>query len=82
MKSAISSDILKYRGYTIEQCFEEGKGESGLGHYAVRYWHSWHRHITLLMMAHAWLNSIRLSEQGKKRCRTGRTDGPGSEKAA
>jgi SRSO17 transposase len=38
---------------------EEGKGETGLDEYQVRYWHSWHRHITLSMMAHAWLVSIR-----------------------
>jgi len=25
----------------------------------VRYWHSWHRAITLAMMAHAWLTYIR-----------------------
>jgi len=45
--------------YTVEQCFEEGKGETGLDDYQVRYWHSWYRHITLSMMAHAWLASVR-----------------------
>ena len=45
--------------YTVEQCIEEAKGEAGLDHYEVRYWHSWHRHITLSMMAHSWLASIR-----------------------
>ena len=45
--------------YTVEQCIEEAKGETGLDEYEVRYWHSWHRHITLSMMAHAWLASIR-----------------------
>jgi SRSO17 transposase len=45
--------------YTIEQCFEEGKGEAGLDEYEVRYWHSWYRHITLSMMAHTWLASVR-----------------------
>jgi len=68
--------------YTIEQCFEEGKGETGLDHYEVRYWHSGHRHITLSMMAHAWLTSVRLSGEGKKRYGSGRSDGSGSEKAA
>lgn len=52
--------------YTIEQCFEEAKGETGLDGYEVRYWHSWHRHITLSMMAHAWLASIRRKEMEKK----------------
>jgi SRSO17 transposase len=53
--------------YTVEQCIEEAKGETGLDEYEVRFWHSWYRHITLSMMAHAWLASIRLQEQGKKR---------------
>jgi SRSO17 transposase len=52
--------------YTVEQCFEEAKGETGLDHYEVRYWHSWYRHITLAMMAHAWLASIRLKHTRKK----------------
>lgn len=53
--------------YTIEQCFEEGKGETGLDQYEVRYWHSWHRHITLSMMAHTWLAALRLRTQKKGR---------------
>jgi SRSO17 transposase len=44
--------------YVVEQVIEEGKGETGLDEYEVRCWHSWHRHITLSMMAHAWLVSI------------------------
>lgn len=44
---------------TIEQCFEQAKGETGLDHYEVRSWHSGHRHITLSMMAHAWLACVR-----------------------
>ena len=52
--------------YTVEQCIEEAKGETGLDDYEVRFWHSWYRHITLSMMAHAWLASIKLREQGKK----------------
>ena len=52
--------------FTIEQCFEEGKGETGLDHYEVRYWHSWYRHITLSMMAHAWLASIRVKRNREK----------------
>jgi SRSO17 transposase len=52
--------------YTVEQCIEEAKGETGLDEYEVRFWHSWYRHITLSMMAHAWLVSIRQQEQEKK----------------
>jgi hypothetical protein len=45
--------------YTIEQCFEEAKDDVGLDHYEVRTWSSWHRYITLAMMALAWLASVR-----------------------
>ncbi len=52
--------------YTVEQCIEEAKSETGLDEYEVRYWHSWHRHITLSMMAHAWLAGIRRQATAKK----------------
>jgi SRSO17 transposase len=54
--------------FTVEQCIEEAKGETGLDHYEVRSWQSWYRHITLSLMAHAWLAALR--NQEKKRCRT------------
>ncbi len=68
--------------WSIETTIEEGKGETGLDEYEVRYWHSWHRHITLSMMAHAWLASIRQA-QGKKPAghRTGRAERPRSAPA-
>jgi len=52
--------------YTVEQCIEEAKGETGLDQYEVRYWTSWHRHITLSMLAHAWLAALRSTEDAKK----------------
>jgi SRSO17 transposase len=52
--------------YTVEQCIAEAKSETGLDEYEVRYWHSWHRHITLSMMAHAWLAAIRCKATEKK----------------
>jgi SRSO17 transposase len=45
--------------YTVEQCIEEAKGETGFDHYEVRTWPSWYRHITLTMLAHAWLAGCR-----------------------
>jgi SRSO17 transposase len=41
--------------WSVESCFELGKQEVGLGHYEVRQWHGWHRHITLAMLALAYL---------------------------
>jgi SRSO17 transposase len=45
--------------WTIEACFEAAKGEVGLDHYEVRSWTGWHRHITLAMLAHAYLTVVR-----------------------
>lgn len=41
--------------WTIEECFQAGKGEVGLDHCEARSWHGWHRHITLAMLALAFL---------------------------
>jgi SRSO17 transposase len=51
--------------WSVETAIEEAKGEAGLDEYEVRYWHSWHRHITLSMMAHAWLAAMRQAQGGK-----------------
>ena len=45
--------------HTIEQCFEEAKGEVGLDQYEVRSWTGWYRHITLAMWAYALLTVLR-----------------------
>ena len=49
--------------WTVEQCFEEGKGEVGLDHYEVRSWQGWYRHFTLCMFAHAFLMVLRTQSQ-------------------
>jgi len=51
--------------YTVEQCIEEAKGEAGFDEYEVRLWPSWHRHITLAMLAHTWLASLQAAEAEK-----------------
>ena len=45
--------------WAIEESFETGKGEVGLDHYEVRSWTGWYRHITLAMLAHAYLTVMR-----------------------
>ncbi|HSL68678.1 MAG TPA: IS701 family transposase [Longimicrobiales bacterium] len=60
--------------WTIEACFEEAKGEVGLDHYEVRAWTGWHRHITLAMLAHAYLAVVRQAAaggRGHRRARQG-----------
>jgi SRSO17 transposase len=53
--------------WTIEACFEAAKGEVGLDQYEVRSWTGWHRHITLAMLAHAYLAVLRCAAGGEKR---------------
>jgi SRSO17 transposase len=49
--------------WTVEQCFEEGKGEVGLDEYEVRSWHGWYRHVTLSMLALAFLTVLRARDE-------------------
>lgn len=41
--------------WPIEECYECGKGDVGLDHYQVRLYPAWYRHVTLAMLAHAFL---------------------------
>jgi hypothetical protein len=63
------ADLVRVAGtrWTIEASFEAAKGEVGLDQYEVRSWTGWHRHITLAMLAHAWLAVIRSAAGGEKR---------------
>jgi SRSO17 transposase len=47
------------RRWAIEDSFEAAKGEVGLDEYEVRKWEPWHRHITLCLLAHAYLAVLR-----------------------
>jgi SRSO17 transposase len=47
----------------IEECFQQAKGEAGLDHYQVRSWRAWYAHITLSMLALAWLAASRAQAQ-------------------
>lgn len=41
--------------WPIEECFGSSKNETGLDQYQVRKYDAWHRHITLVMLTHAFL---------------------------
>lgn len=46
--------------WRIEECFQQAKNEAGLDHYQARAWRAWYAHITLAMLAHAWLAVTRV----------------------
>ncbi len=43
--------------WAIEECFQAAKNECGLDQYEVRRYVGWYRHITLAMLAHAFLGT-------------------------
>lgn len=49
--------------WRVEDCFAEAKGEVGLDEYEVRKWEGWHRHVTLALLAHAYLAVMRSAAQ-------------------
>nr|WP_199816684.1 IS701 family transposase [Streptomyces rimosus] len=44
--------------WAIEECFQAAKGQCGLDQYEVRRYPGWYRHITLAMLAHAFLAAM------------------------
>jgi SRSO17 transposase len=49
--------------WRIEECFQGAKNEAGLASYQVRDYTAWYRHITLAMLAHAYLSATRATAE-------------------
>jgi SRSO17 transposase len=49
--------------HRVEQVFEEGKGEVGLGQYEVRSWVGWHHHMALSLLA-LWFLALSRDRDG------------------
>jgi len=54
------------RRWTVEECFQTGKGLCGLDQHQVRRWRSWYRWTTLSMLAHAFLVVAALAERTQR----------------
>jgi len=52
--------------WAIEVAYEQAKGEVGLDHYEVRRYHAWYRHVTLALLAHAYLAATRGAATAEK----------------
>jgi len=59
-KGAALAELANAAGlrWTIEECFLRAKDDLGLDHCEARSWHGWHRHMTLVMAAAAFLAKI------------------------
>jgi SRSO17 transposase len=71
--------------WTIEECFEIAKDALGLDEYEVRQWTAWYRHITLSMLALAFLTvscrrAVEADGTKKRGRRSAATDRLGSPK--
>jgi SRSO17 transposase len=60
-KGTPPEELIRVAGsrWAIEDSFEAAKGEVALDEYEVRKWEAWHRHITLCLLAHAYLVTLR-----------------------
>jgi SRSO17 transposase len=50
-------ELIRVAGsrWAVEECFQTAKNETGLDQYQVRRYDAWYRHVTLAMLAHAYL---------------------------
>jgi SRSO17 transposase len=60
-------ELIRVAGarWAIEECFQTAKNEAGLDQYQVRSWRAWYAHITLAMLAAAYLAATRAQEAKK-----------------
>ena len=49
--------------WIVEECFQTAKNEAGLDHYQVRDYTAWYKHMTLSMIALAFLTIIKTAEE-------------------
>ncbi|MCX5434601.1 transposase (plasmid) [Streptomyces sp. NBC_00257] len=68
-----AQELVRIAGtrWAIEECFQAAKNECGLDQYEVRRYPGWYRHITLAMLAHAFLAATahQAREKGAERVR-------------
>jgi len=54
--------------WPVEESFEAAKNEAGMDNYQVRLYHAWYRHITMAMLALAFLAVMRHKSKKGTRC--------------
>lgn len=68
-------ELIRVAGarWAVEECFQTAKNETGLDHYQARSYRAWYRHITLSMVAAAYLAITRdAAKKGGSNPRRGR----------
>jgi SRSO17 transposase len=67
--------------WTIEECFLRAKDDLGLDHCEARSWHGWHRHMSLVMAAAAFLAALS-ADQRRTACSKPNKTSPRSQPEA
>jgi SRSO17 transposase len=57
------AELVRVAGarWAVEESFQTAKDEVGLDHYEVRRYDAWYRHVSLALVAHAFLAAVRAS---------------------
>ena len=58
--------LRRHHGWQIEHSYKELKDELGLDHFEGRSWRGWQHHVTLVLLAYAFLVLQRRKRRGKK----------------
>jgi SRSO17 transposase len=73
-------ELIRVAGarWAVEECFQAAKNETGLDQYQVRRYDAWYRHVTLAVLAHAYLavtaaNSPKVLEAALSRSHSARS---------
>jgi SRSO17 transposase len=55
------AELVRVAGirWAVEESFQAAKDQIGLDHYQVRRYDAWYRHVTLAMVALAFLAAVR-----------------------
>jgi SRSO17 transposase len=78
-------ELIRVAGsrWAVEECFQTAKNETGLDQYQVRRYDAWYRHVTLAMLAHAYLavtaaTAPKVLAAASSRSRSARSPSPGT----
>jgi SRSO17 transposase len=67
------AELVRVAGarWAVEECFQAAKDQVGLDHYQVRRYDAWYRHVTLVLVAQAFLAAVRAQAASGRRVGVG-----------
>jgi SRSO17 transposase len=67
------AELVRIAGsrWAVEECFQAAKDQVGLDHYQVRRYDAWYRHVSLVLVAQAFLAAVRAQTANGRRVGVG-----------